>query len=573
MIVELYIENFIIIEKARVEFEKGLNIITGETGSGKSILIDGINLLLGGRGDKHAILRGKQKAILEGTFHISKESSTRKILDYYGIEHREDENIIISREINNKGQSVARINGRNVTVNIIKEVVSNIIDIQGQNDNSKIFSMENQIGLIDRLGGNDLLFKVEEVGNIYKEIKKIDKDIKSMYMNDIEKERKIDLLKFQIDEIKNAKLSLEDDNIDEVYKNELKKENDKKMIEECIYLLSGTERESSSSLSEKLIFFEKNISKIDIENQKLKEIKEKAYNIKYELEEIGYLLQDIDRDMALEFSNIKILEERLNIVNSLKRKYGHTIEDINKYMEELSLELETIYSFEEMIEEKEKTKIILLEEYYKKADILSKKRNIVAEKLSDNIVRELKSLNMKDSIFKIDIQNTEEIGYLGKDIIEFKISTNKGQELRNISKILSGGELSRIMLAFKNIIGSEDDISTMIFDEIDTGVSGLTAQIIGEKILELSRIKQIICITHLPQIASMGDNNFRISKGNNEKTTSVYIEKLEEEEVLDEINRLIGGSILGDTGKKHAFELLKYAENFKKKFQYHKIKE
>lgn len=570
MIKELYIENFIIIDKAIIEFEKGLNIITGETGSGKSILIDGINLLLGGRADKSLILRGKDKSIIEGTFYISQESSTRKVLDYYGVEHLNDENIIISREINNKGQSIARINGRNVTVNIIREVVSDIIDIQGQNDNSKIFSMENQIGLIDRIGGNNLLSRVEEINSIYRRVKALDLEIESMYMDEIEKERKIELLKFQLDEIKRANLSEEDENINDIYKTEIKKQSQKKIIEESIYLLSGLGSNDSNSLNRNMVSLEKNILNLDTENPKSKDIKEKIYNIKYELEELGYLLQDLGGYIAIEFKDIQKIEERLNIVNSLKRKYGHTIEDINDYMEKISLELDNIYILEDRIEEKKKEKKTLLDEFFQKSEVITQERKKVSDILVNKIDKELKTLNMKDSIFKISIEDSKEIGKLGKDLVSFKISTNKGQDLRDISKVLSGGELSRIMLAFKNIIGNEDDISTMIFDEIDTGVSGVTAQIIGEKILELSKIKQIICVTHLPQIASMGDRNFRISKGIGSEMTTVSIDRLEKEEVLDEINRLIGGNILGDTGKKHAFQLLKYAEELKKNY-YHKI--
>ncbi len=559
MLKELSIKNFAIIDDLKIEFTNGLNLLTGETGSGKSIIIDALGIVLGGRSSKDLIKTGADKTIVEALFFINED--LKRTINELGLEA--EDILIITKEISRSYPSISRINGRPVTINVLSNITEKLVDIFGQHEHQSLLNISNHQILIDSFGDKEhknLLRKISETYDLYKNEKNMLKDMNS---SSYEREREIDLLKFQIDEINDANLSISDD--DDI-ENEFNKFSNMKHIinslSETIEILSISDYESSSILQmvDKAVHILNGISIFDKElNPYLTRMSEARFELYDIYRELTSYLDKLDIDEE----RLNFLEERLDLVNKLKKKYGSTIKSIHEYRDKISEQYDKLINYEKEIDkinrEIERLEKILIED----SSSLSNKRKKIGVLLEEKLSKELMELNMDNIVFKVQFQDKKECSSNGMDNIEFLISTNPGEDLKPLSRIVSGGEMSRIMLAFKSIIADNDHMPTLIFDEIDTGISGRTAQIVGEKISKISKNHQVISISHLPQIAALADSHFVISKDVDNKKAITKIEKLSDERRVVEMARLLGGVDVTETTLKHAREMLDMSKKVK----------
>lgn len=566
MLLELSIENFAIIDKVRINFTEGLNVLTGETGAGKSIIIDAISLVLGGRADKEYVRNGCQKTTIEALFTTDKISEIDEVLKEYGIENESENFLIITREIFSSGRSTSRINGRAVTLSMLNSITNKLIDIHGQHDHQSLLKSDKHSDFIDSLGDENLRRLKENIKTEFEKLQTIKARLKELVNDEMEKERKIDLLKFQIEEIDEAKLiEGEENELEKEYNILSNSENIMKVLSEVVTSLDS-DYYNNSSVLDKLNYILVNLNKIAKHDNEI-------LNFANIVESSIYQLEDLHREVRtylerIEYNpqRIEYLSERIDLINKLKRKYGKTIKDILQYREEIEKELTELLNCEKEIDNLKKS---IVEHEYKLntyCQKLTKLRTSISQKFEEDIIRELKEVNMTNVKFKVSIEQLKDFTKNGLDKIEFLVSTNPSEPLKSLSKIVSGGEMSRIMLAFKSILAEIDEIPTLIFDEIDTGISGRTAQIVGEKISKLSNNRQIICITHLPQIAALSDSHYLISKKivDNKSVTEIY--KLNYDERIEEMSRLLGGVALTETTKQHAKEMIEMSKkiNFNK---------
>ena len=568
MLSELSIFNFALIDSLNIEFNKGLNILTGETGAGKSIIIDALGLVLGQRANRENIRQGKDRMIVEALFDISPKNKKQvnNFLENRGIDIEEDYTIIMSREVLSSGKNTCRINGRMVPLSLMKELSQLLIDIHGQHEHQSLLRWESHIDLLDSYGGlkiENLLNKTRELFNKYKHSQQ---SLKDLLRNEMEVEREKDILKFQLDEINQAKLEniYEEEDLENrrqiLIHSEILFENSNRAYE----LLYGG-NEDQASLYDQLSMVLTCVNNISTIDSSMKNISEQINNAIILIEDGAFVLRDYNE--TIEFNPLELdqIEKRLNTFSHLKRKYGETIKDIIDYKENLKIKLEKI---ENKGEEEEKLRLEIEEnwsEYSRVADELTSLRKNIGKDLESSIIRELKDLGMKKAKFKIDIQSGENYSSVnGKDRVEFLISTNLGQDLRPLAKIASGGEVGRIMLALKTILAHADKIDSLIFDEIDTGISGRTAQVVAEKMANISQAYQTICITHLPQIASMADSHYLIEKEVLDNETYTIVNVLKEKDRTNELARMLGGAVLTEVTKSHANEMLEMAEKIKK---------
>lgn len=507
MILELYMKNCALVEELRLGIDQNLNILTGETGSGKSIIIDALGLCLGEKYDRSFLRKGAEKGVIETVFH-SESSNLKKVLQENDLDLDEDNLLVITRVIYSDGKSVARVNGRTVKLSILKDIASTLIDIHGQHQNQALFNKETHLDFLDLFGEIELEKYKKEYKYIYDEYSEVKKALNILTENkdDMQIQREIDLLKFQINEIESANLSKDE------YE-DLLKQRDVYRNSEKIY--------SNLNLAYQNLY-DGSVNSVDLIGNAVKELSlisqydKTLSDYNNDIERIMYEIQDISREIRNYKENIDFepyeleqIESRVDEINNLRRKYGDSIEDIFEYYEKIKSRLEEILNRDEKVEEL-KLEIIKIEKNLKnKADELTRARKEVALKLEEVLLVELKSLNMKNVVFKVNFEEAV-FNIKGQDDIEFMISFNLGEDIKPIYKVASGGEMSRFMLAFKTILADIDQIDTLVFDEIDTGISGIAAQIVGEKLSNIGKKKQIICITHLPQIAATADTHYCI---------------------------------------------------------------
>jgi len=568
MLFELMIENFALIKKLNVHFQQGLNIITGETGAGKSIIIDAVNLAIGERADKSLIRTGEEKAVVQVVFH-SKHPQIAELFLKNGIDHYEDGLIIITREIYNNGRSTSRINDKLVTISLVKEVSKFLIDIHGQHSHQSLLYAENHIDMLDLFQGKEIssLLKIHQ--KKFNELRDIEHKLKVLNQDDLEKERKKDILTFQIREIDNASLGVDEEK-------GLSEQHSLLANSEKIFNVMAQAYERINNGDNRYLSIIDGIAGLSNDLESIKTFDNTINDIFEVIQDVLFKLQDTAIDIRtyrdqIEFepSTLEEIESRLDIINKLKRKYGKTIVEILEYRDEIDKELQEIvnsqYLIDELNNKLDELKIDLLDI----SKELSEKRNLSGQFLEKKMNAELRSLNMGKATFKVDIHlNKDENGNIlfsakGIDKVEFLISTNAGEPLKPLIKIASGGEISRIMLAIKTILAKTDNIATIIFDEIDTGISGRTANIVGEKLAFISKTHQILCVTHLPQIASMADVHFYIEKDMQKDFTTTNIRKLLENEQIGELTRLLGGVNITDLTFEHAREMLLLAQKYK----------
>ena len=535
MITTLHIQNIGIIDDLNVELGNGFNVFTGETGAGKTLIIDAINIISGGRFSKEMIRKGADFSFIELNLYLPEN------------ELAIDDNIIVSREINLNGKNQCKINGRMVTVAELKEFMNSIIDIHGQNDNQKILNSKYHIKYLDNYGGDKIKTNLDSYKELYKKYVEIKTALKENLGDDKERQRELDLLQYQFDEIDKADLKVNEEEVlkekSTLFQNSEKINNSlSEANEEC---------DNAIDLVNNAIKALDKISSIDEKyNQKLSELK----SIYYEIDEFSRDIASLNDDVYFDEDERNEIEERLDLITSLKRKYGNSIEEILEYRDKIEADIEKINNLDETNEKLRKELKDIenkMEEYGKK---LHEDRVKISTELCEKINKELQELEMPNAKFYIEISDNKAFNKRGKDNIEFYISTNVGEDKKELAKTASGGEMSRIMLAIKTVFANTDNTPIMIFDEIDTGISGKAANSVGIKLKLIGKNHQVICITHQPSIAAKGDRNYYISKETKDDRTHTLIKHLKELEVLNEIARIASGTI-SDISLAHAKEL------------------
>ncbi|EFH92610.1 DNA repair protein RecN [Finegoldia magna] len=561
MLNSLYIENFAIIDKINVDFTDGLNIITGETGSGKSILIEAFELLLGQRFNKSFIRDSSKKTIVEATFTIT-DNSKIKFLEDMGYDV-EDGVIIISRIVDTNLKSINKLNNRSITLSTLNELMSKFVDIHGQNGTQSLLNKDFYLDLIDSFDKEET-FKIKtELREILNHIAEYKKAYKSFNISNEEKDRQLDIINYQIEEI--SQIDLE--NLDEEeLENEYNKLSNVNLIKNNIGEILNMYSDENYNEQDINTMFNIVLSKMDsiceFDNE-VNSFKQDLDKIYYEMDDLFLRISSYSSSIYQDEFKLNDLENKIAIITNLKRKYGKSIDDIISFRQNLERRLKEL---NEITENKRKFKELIDLEKKKGlelSDRLHKIRKEIVSKLEKLIVQNLKDLNMKHADFQVEFEKISDFNEKGYDSLDFLIKTNLGQELKPMASIASGGEISRIMLGFKSVISDFEDINTLIFDEIDTGISGRTALVVGEKLIDLSKDKQVISISHLPQIASLSDNHILIEKIDCNNETKSILKVLTPEEKVNEISRLIGGINITETTIEQAKLMINQANELK----------
>ena len=537
MITNLHIKNIGIIDDIEINLNKGLNVLTGETGAGKTLIIDSLKIISGDRFSKDMIRKGKTNSIVELCMYEPES------------EFSLDGNIIVSREVYTNGRNLCKINGRLVTVTELKEFMKNFIEIHGQNDNLNLLENESHLKYLDGFIGE----KISDLINKYKECyysrNSIIKELQENYGDEKEKQRKLDLLQYQLNEINQADLKInEEADLEEKRKIFI---NSEKIVDNLQIAYIAISENSIDSLSEAIRAFEK-IEDID---NKYKKTSSSLKNIYYELQELSRDITSFKDDTYFDECEREEVESRLNLIYTLKRKYGNNIEEILIYKKEIESDIDYIINLEEH-NNKLKQELSKLEmEMSEYAREIHNIRIKCGKVLSDNINKELRDLEMKNAYFNIKIEyNENDFFETGRDYISFMIKTNIGEDEQELNKIASGGEMARIMLAIKKVLADTDQMPVLVFDEIDTGISGKAAKVVAEKLKNISKSHQVICISHLAAATAIADYNYYISKEVNNERTNTNVKLLNEDEVIKEIARISAGEI-NDVTLRYASEL------------------
>ena len=526
MISTLHIKNIGIIDDLSIDLNEGLNVLTGETGAGKTLIIDSLGIISGGRFSKEMIRKGETNSFVEICMYEPEN------------ENSIDGNIIVSREINSNGKNMCKINGRMVTVNELKNFMSKFIEIHGQNDNQSLLDNKFHLKYLDGFIGD----KIVDIKNQYKEkyekYLEIKQKLKNNYGDEKERERKLDLLRYQFNEIEEANLKVnEEDNLEEKRKLMLNSEKISKNLNEADIAIGENSIDSINTAIRAL-------EKIENIDKKYEDISSNLKNIYYELQEISRDISEHKEDVYFDEEERNEVEERLDLIYNLKRKYGNDVQEILNYKDEIEAEINHIENLDEYNNKLKKELKQLKEEMTKLAEKMHELRNEYGKVLSININKVLEDLEMKNANINIHVDyNEEEFFENGKDIVEFYITTNLGEDEKQLAKIASGGEMSRIMLAIKKVLADTDKMPVLIFDEIDTGISGKAAGAVAEKLNGISKNHQVLCISHLPSIAAIADYNYFISKKVINERTNTNIKLLNEKETLEEIARISSGEI------------------------------
>lgn len=525
MITNLHIKNIGIIDEINVALNDGFNVLTGETGAGKSLLIDSLNIIAGGRFSKDMIRNGKEYSLVEACIYLP------------GNKASEDGNIIVSREVYINGRNLCKINGRMVTVNQLREFMRDIIDIHGQSDNQKLMNPQNHIEYVDDFSGDkiiDLKNKYHELYNKYLEIKN---ELNRNYGDDKQKQLKLDLLYYQLNEINNANLKVGED--EELVKKQKIYQNSEKIVTNLSKANDLFENKILNSLDTVI----NSLNKVATYDDKYNSLIERINGAYYDIQDVSYTISEDFLNNDYNDKEAEIVQDRLDLIFNLKRKYGNTISEILEYKLKLEKEINDIENLDEYIIQLKKQLKTIKEEMHEKCIELNKIRKNSAIELEEKITKELKELEMFNAEFKINVEFEEEnYNKNGLNNIEFMISTNIGEEYKPLVKIASGGELSRIMLAIKTVFSDVDNTPIMIFDEIDTGISGVAASSVSEKMRTISLKHQVICVTHLAVIAAKAKYNYYIYKDVIDGKTYSNIKLLDERETLNEIARISTGS-------------------------------
>ncbi|MGP4074355.1 DNA repair protein RecN [Halobacillus sp. K22] len=572
MLTELSIRDFAIIDHISITFKEGLTVLTGETGAGKSIIIDAIQLLSGGRGSVEFVRHGAKKAEIEGLFTVEPDHPIHNKTEQFGVDISEDGMVVLNRAITHQGKSICRVNGKLVTLGILKEFGRTLIDIHSQHETQSLMDPERHIELLDLFASSEMKSSMQEYRRVYEKYRTLVNRYKELSENEQEMAQRLDLLDFQLRELQEAELQPKED--EELSEERTKLNNYEKIyqgIHDAYYSLYG-EQKGLDWLSHAMTSLE---STADFDDS-LSKMSEELSNSYYLIEELTFQLSSQMENLEFDPERLNQIETRLNELNRLKKKYGADVEEMLEYASRIEEEIDEIRNKDSRLANMESQIDELGQDAVLEAKDLHDTRKRVSELLTGYIHDELKDLYLEKAAFDVDISIKEgrqtdpvldgkpvRLQSNGFDYVKFLITTNPGEPLREIHKVASGGEMSRIMLALKRIFSRHQGVTSVIFDEVDTGVSGRVAQAIAEKIYGISEGSQVLCISHLPQVAAMADTHVRIEKRVDNDRTYTGVTELSHQEKADELSRMITGAELTETTLEHARELLEMAHKHK----------
>lgn len=558
MLRELQIWNVALIEYVNISFDSGFCVLTGETGAGKSIVIDSINAVLGSRVTREMIKTGYDKATVEAAFDVT--DAVKQKLEDFGIEY--DDTVILYREIHLNGKNVCRVNGHLVSVGNLHEIAAKLVNIHGQHDNQTLLNKENHIDLLDKFGGVELFALSGKYATTWEKHSEVRSSLRHLNKEESERIRELDMLEYQINEIAEAKTHIGEDEELIQRRDYLRniatiKEN---LLSAYAYLSGDGENSVVHSISSAV----KNLETLKKFGSNFEQLGTNLSEVMYELEDVVSALRDECEDAEFNPNELEEIEERLDLLQNLKKKYGPELADVFDFAEEAESKrralLQTKVDYKELKEKEERLRSELLD----MAKRLTVARKEAAEVLENGITGNLQDLEMKNAELKVSFDESNRVlNEKGADVVEFLISANKGEALKPLAKVASGGELARVMLAIKGIISQIDEVQTLIFDEIDSGLGGVAAQKTGMKLTELSKQHQVICVTHQAQIASYADAQYLITKRQNGERTVTEVEQIDSDKRVTEIARLLSGNEAQEISKIHAAELLEKAREFK----------
>ncbi len=561
MLQECSIRNLAVIESVHVQFSKGFHVLTGETGAGKSMIIDALSLIIGGRGSAELVRHGAEKAEIECVFELHDDHPVWDVLRQFGYEASDDNQLLLRREITAQGKSSSRINGRLANLSLLKAIGEHLVNIHGQHEHQSLLRTERHLEWLDLYAGDDIQPLLGQYRQLYQQYEQVSRQLQELRKSGQETLQLLDLYKFQLQEIEEASLNLSEDELLEQEKRKLS--NAEKLFESVSESYEKINQHALDLIGDAM----KRMSEAAAyDPSRLQPIADRIQSAYYQLEDAAHELRGYRDEIEFNPERLQEIEMRLDLLNQLKRKYGQTIEEILTYAENIKKELDLLDNKEENIEALERQTEQLRAELTDRAKVLSSLRQEASKRLAEQIEAELADLEMKQARFQVQIDTDfNRLSINGCDKAEFLISANPGEPLRPLHKIASGGELSRIMLALKSIFARIDRIPVLVFDEVDTGVSGRAAQAIAEKLSNLARHCQVFSITHLPQVASMADIHFEIRKETKQNRTHTVVELLDGRNRVLELARMLGGAEVTETTEHHAKEMLDMAEYKKEK--------
>ncbi|MGK8455873.1 DNA repair protein RecN [Staphylococcus epidermidis] len=557
MLQTLSIKQFAIIDELDINFSDGLTVMSGETGSGKSIIIDAIGQLIGMRASSDYVRHGEKKAIIEGIFDIDESKDAIKILESLAIDVDEDF-LLVKREIFSSGKSICRINNQTVTLQDLRKVMQELLDIHGQHETQSLLKQKYHLQLLDDYADNQYSDLLNQYQLSYKQYKNKRKELEELESADQALLQRLDLMKFQLEELTEA--SLKEGEVDQLESDIKRIQNSEKLnlaLNNAHQVLTD-----ENAIPDRLYELSNYLQTInDI-------VPEKFVRLKEDIDQFYYMLEDAKHEIYDEMANTEFdeqvlneYESRMNLLNNLKRKYGKDITELIAYQSKLANEIDKIENYEQSTSQLREEIKTLYNEVIDIGKKLSQERRRVARELRDHIVSEIQNLQMKDANLEISFKPLDEPTIEGIEFVEFLISPNRGEPLKSLNKIASGGELSRIMLALKSIFVKSRGQTAILFDEVDSGVSGQAAQKMAEKMRDIAQYIQVICISHLPQVASMSDHHLLISKASNADRTTTQVKELKDENKIDEIARMISGASVTELTRENAKEMIKQNHN------------
>ena len=557
MLQTLSIKQFAIIDELDINFSDGLTVMSGETGSGKSIIIDAIGQLIGMRASSDYVRHGEKKAIIEGIFDIDESKDAINILESLAIDVDEDF-LLVKREIFSSGKSICRINNQIVTLQDLRKVMQELLDIHGQHETQSLLKQKYHLQLLDDYADNQYSDLFNQYQLSYNQYKNKRKELEELESADQALLQRLDLMKFQLEELTEA--SLKEGEVDQLESDIKRIQNSEKLnlaLNNAHQVLTD-----ESAIPDRLYELSNYLQTInDI-------VPEKFVRLKEDIDQFYYLLEDAKHEIYDEMANTEFdeqvlneYESRMNLLNNLKRKYGKDITELIAYQSKLANEIDKIENYEQSTSQLREEIKTLYNEVIDIGKKLSQERRRVARELRDHIVSEIQNLQMKDANLEISFKPLDEPTIEGIEFVEFLISPNRGEPLKSLNKIASGGELSRIMLALKSIFVKSRGQTAILFDEVDSGVSGQAAQKMAEKMRDIAQYIQVICISHLPQVASMSDHHLLISKASNADRTTTQVKELKDENKIDEIARMISGASVTELTRENAKEMIKQNHN------------
>lgn len=560
MLLQISIENFALIESITLDFSDGFNILSGETGAGKSILIDSINYVLGSKFNKEFIRIGADKTFVEGVFSIEDNIKVKEVLNSMEIDF--EDVLIISRESFSTGKNISKVNGKSITINNLKKITSRLVDIHGQHNNQNLLNRENHIYYLDSFCDEKFDDILAEYEIAYEKLKSIESRISSL-SKEGKNEKLIDYLEFQLKEIKSANLRVgEEEELRERY-NILSNSEKISLALMNSYSKINDSITSGQSIIDFIGDINRDLSSIEEHSKRIEEINSRVSSVYYELQEIARDISVENDNVTFDEGELEQINSRIYQISSIERKYGESEEAVLEYAKELENQLSDMLDSEKIIEELKQEKLGIIKILEEISDRLHIERKGTAQLLTDRVKEELSYIGLSKCMFEVEVVKDIDFHQRGMDKVQFLISTNPGQPIKPMERIVSGGELSRIMLAMKTVFIDKDKIPTVVFDEIDTGISGQIAQSVAHKMYEISLKHQVFCISHLPQIASMSDNHYFVSKDFKDNKTFSRVKKIGEEEKIIELAKMLGGVEVIDSTLLNARDMVMLADKKK----------